>query len=74
MGQALLHCPVQDGGPGRKKMFSQGPGWGGWVRMGRTAGQGRGRWPSSLFGYIPFLQDDLSLPGGQLGLVIAQGP
>lgn len=50
-----------------------GGGWGG-VRMGRTAGQRRRRWPSSLFGYIPFLQDDLSLPGGQLGLVIAQGP
>lgn len=46
----------------------------GWVRMGCTAGQRKRRRPSSLFGYISFLQDDLSLPGGQLGLVIAQGP
>lgn len=44
------------------------------MRVGRTVGHRRGRWPSSLFGYIPFLQDDLSLPGGQLGLVVAQGP
>lgn len=36
--------------------------------------KGGGNGPSSLFGYVPFLQDDLSLPGGQLGLVVAQGP
>lgn len=41
-----------------------------WEIVGRFGG----RQPSSLFGHIPFLQDDLSLPGGQLGLVIAQGP
>lgn len=35
-----------------------------------------GHWSrdTSLFGYIPFLQNDLSLPGRQLGLVVAQGP
>lgn len=44
------------------------------MNQGRWAIQQGGRRPSSLFGYIPFLQDDLSLPGGQLGLVVAHGP
>lgn len=36
-----------------------------------VAGVVKRRQPSSLFGHVAFLQDDLSLPGGQLGLVIA---
>lgn len=67
-----VQCKMED--QGGKRCSAKALGGGGGVRMGHTAGQRRRRWPSSLFGYIPFLQDDLSLPGGQLGLVIAQGP
>lgn len=41
------------------------------MRVETAEEQKMGRQPSSLFGDIPFLQDDLPLPGGQLGLVIA---
>lgn len=54
-------------------MYNKGLGGKG-VRVGHAAGHVGVRLHSSLFGYIPFLQDDLSLPGGQLGLVVAHGP
>lgn len=41
------------------------------VRGRRTL---QGKRSSSLFGYVPFLQNDLPLPGGQLGLIVAHGP
>lgn len=53
-------------------MYSEGLGGGG-VRVRSAAGHVGLRRRSSLFGYIPFLQNDLSLPGGQLALVVTHG-
>lgn len=58
-----------------RKAISEGLGSCGWAYDGKNPMGGReGGKARSLFGCVPFLQDDLALPRGELGLVVTQDP
>lgn len=67
--------PAQEGWAVRLPALPPGPGWLGLGRGAPPSCKAAGRRPQPLvLSDVPLLQDDLSLPGRQLALIVAQRP